>query len=251
MPRYFLKLSFDGTNYHGWQAQDNAITVQAEIEKAISQLLQEKIEITGAGRTDAGVHAREFYAHFDTSFSFDNETLNKTVYSLNAILPEDISINTVIPVNSLAHARFSAISRTYKYYISRNKNPFENKHSWCVHGNLNIKLMNAACEILYKHIDFTSFSKLHTDVNNNNCKIFLANWNEENNILVFTITANRFLRNMVRAIVGTLIDVGKSKITLDEFRTIIENKNRCDAGYSVPAKGLFLEKIDYPPEIFD
>ena len=250
MPRFFLKLSFDGTNYHGWQVQENANTVQAEVEKALSTVLSEKIDVTGAGRTDAGVHAKEFYLHFNYTNSFNTNILNKTIYRLNSILPDDISVQMILAVDPKAHARFSAILRTYKYIICRNKDPFENKHSWFVHGDLDLNIMNEASKILLKYSDFTSFSKLHTDVKTNNCKIFEAYWKEENNTLVFTITANRFLRNMVRAIVGTLIDVGKKKIGIDDLKIIIEKKNRCDAGYSVPAKGLFLEKIEYPQETF-
>lgn len=250
MKRYFIKLLYDGTNYHGWQSQNNAITIQSEVEKALSVLFPQKIKITGAGRTDTGVNAREFYAHFDVDNSFDNDKLHDLIYRLNAILPSDISIYAILPVNKDAHARFSAISRTYKYYISRNKDPFKKEYSWCVYGNLNIVEMNNAAKILFEYADFTSFSKLHANVNNNNCKILQAAWKEENNMLVFTITADRFLRNMVRAIVGTLLDVGRGKLTINDFRKIIESKNRCDAGSSVPAKGLFLEMIEYPKDLF-
>jgi len=250
MYRFFLHLSYDGTNYHGWQSQNNAITIQLEVEKALSILFQQKIEITGAGRTDTGVHAREFYAHFDVGNSFDSDELHDLIYRLNAILPSDIAVYGILPANKDAHARFSAVSRTYKYYISRNKDPFAKDYSWCVYGNLNIEAMNNAAKILLKYTDFTSFSKLHTNTDNNNCKIFQAEWKEENNMLVFTITADRFLRNMVRAVVGTLLDIGKGKITLNDFRKIIESKNRCNAGYSVPAKGLFLENIEYPKDLF-
>jgi len=261
MQRYFIRLSYDGTNYHGWQSQNNAITIQSEVEKAMSTLLAKQIEVTGAGRTDTGVHAREFYAHFDVDNSFDNDELHDLIYRLNAILPSDIAVSGILPVSKNAHARFSAISRTYKYYISRNKDPFAKDYSWCVYGNLNIKAMNNAAKILFESstcvTDFTSFSKLHSNTDNNNCKIFKAGWKEENlpagkagNMLVFTITADRFLRNMVRAIAGTLLDIGRGKITTDDFRKIIESKNRCDAGYSVPAKGLFLDKIEYPNDLF-
>jgi tRNA pseudouridine38-40 synthase len=250
MQRYFIKLSYDGTNYHGWQSQDNANTIQSEVEKALSVLFSQKNKITGAGRTDTGVHAIEFYAHFDVDDSFNNDELHDLIYRFNAILPPEIAVSGILPVNKDAHARFSAISRTYKYYISKNKDPFAKDYSWCVYGNLNIEAMNNAAKILFEYTDFTSFSKLHTNTNNNNCKIFQAEWEGKNNMLVFTITADRFLRNMVRAIVGTLLDIGKGKITTDDFRKIIENKNRCDAGYSVPAKGLFLENIEYPKDLF-
>jgi tRNA pseudouridine38-40 synthase len=249
MQRYFIKLSYDGTNYHGWQSQDNANTVQAELEKALSAILSDKIEVTGAGRTDTGVHAREYFAHFDHSQLLEKSELDNLLYRLNAILPEDISAFYIFPVKNDTHARFSAISRTYKYYITRKKNPFFNKYSWNVIGKLDVIKMNEVSKILFEYIDFTSFSKLHTDVKTNNCKIMQAEWSEENNMIIFTIKADRFLRNMVRAIVGTLIDVGKGKISTEEFRNIIESKNRSEAGYSVPAKGLFLDKIEYPPDI--
>ncbi len=245
MFRYFIKLSFDGANYHGWQSQDNANTVQAEVENALSILLNGKIEITGCGRTDAGVHAKEYYAHFDIESKIGKEIVKDLVYRMNAILPDDISISGVFLVENNFHARFSPISRTYKYYMSRSKDPFNKNFSWNVYGNLDIDKMNAAASILFEFIDFTSFSKLHTDVKTNNCRIMQAEWTEEGSNLVFTIKADRFLRNMVRAIVGTLLDVGKGKISTEDFRKIIEGKNRCDAGFSVPAKALFLDKIEY------
>ena len=250
MQRYFLKLSYDGTNYHGWQSQENASTVQSEIEKALSVLLDRSVEITGAGRTDTGVHAKEYFAHFDIDENLDTKKIEDIVYRLNAILPDDISIQKILPVAPDAHARFSAISRTYRYYISRNKNPFTYGNSWNVFGKLSVGKMNEAAKILFEYNDFTSFSKLHTDVKTNNCKIFQAEWKEENDLLIFTNTADRFLRNMVRAIVGTLVDVGKEKIAVEDFRKIIESRNRGDAGYSVPAKGLFLENIMYLENIF-
>ncbi|MGD0710981.1 MAG: tRNA pseudouridine(38-40) synthase TruA [Bacteroidales bacterium] len=251
MPRYFIKLSYDGTNYHGWQSQDNAHTVQAELENTLSVILKENIQITGAGRTDTGVHARNYFAHFDVETIFNKEQINDLVYRLNSVLPLDISILNVFPVKNEAHARFTAISRTYKYYICRSKDPFNNNYAWRIYGDLDVDAMNEAANTLFDYVDFTSFSKLHTDVKTNNCKILHVRWTEENGLLVFTIIADRFLRNMVRAIVGTLIDVGKGKISLAEFRKIIESKNRCDAGYSVPAQGLFLEEIKYPEDIFE
>ncbi len=249
MPRYFINLSYDGTNYHGWQSQDNAHTVQEELENALTVILKEKIYLTGAGRTDAGVHAKKYIAHFDVESVFDKEQIDDLIYRLNSILPLDIAILNIFSVKNESHARFTAISRTYRYYICRSKDPFNNNYAWRVYGDLDINAMNEAANALSDYIDFTSFSKLHTDVKTNNCKIIHAQWTEEYNLLVFTITADRFLRNMVRAIVGTLIDVGKGKISVEEFRKIIESKNRCDAGYSVPAKGLFLEKIEYPIDI--
>jgi len=250
MLRYFIKLSYDGTNYHGWQSQNNAKTLQSEIEKALSVLLSQQTEITGAGRTDAGVHAKEYFAHFDCNISLNKDKLNDFIYRLNAILPSDIAVYSIFHVNKDVHARFSAVSRTYRYYISKNKEPFIKMYSWCIYENLNIELMNNAAAVLYDYTDFTSFSKLHTNVKNNNCKIIHASWHTENNMLIFTITADRFLRNMVRSIVGTLLDAGREKISINDFRNIIECKNRCDAGYSVPARGLFLEKIEYSRDIY-
>jgi len=257
MQRYFIKMAFNGANYHGWQIQENADTVQAEVENALSVLLAANIEVTGAGRTDTGVHAREFFAHFEVETVFEKDFIDDLVYRMNSIVPSDISIIDIFPVRSDVHARFSALSRTYRYYICRAKDPFNNNFAWRIYGDMNVDAMNEAANTLFDYIDFTSFSKLHSDVKTNNCKIMQARWTEESlptgeagGFLVFTITADRFLRNMVRAITGTLVDVGKGKISIQVFRNIIEAKNRGDAGYSVPAKGLFLEKIEYPKDIF-
>jgi tRNA pseudouridine38-40 synthase len=250
MYRYFIRLSFDGTNYHGWQSQENANTVQAEVETALSALFSGSMEVTGCGRTDTGVHAKEYYAHFDFESMIEPEKLKDIAYRMNAILPDDISVFNIFPVNNNIHARFNAISRTYKYYISRTKDPFAKAYSWNVYGYLDVERMNKAAAILYDFVDFTSFSKLHTDVRTNNCQIMMAEWKEEKSMLVFTIKADRFLRNMVRAIVGTILDIGKGKLSVEDFRRIIEAKNRSDAGFSVPAKGLFLEVVEYSDDIF-
>ncbi|MFH0866428.1 MAG: tRNA pseudouridine(38-40) synthase TruA [Bacteroidota bacterium] len=250
MQRYFIKLSYNGANYHGWQVQNNANTVQAEVEKALAVLLSGKIEITGAGRTDTGVHAKEYFVHFDWGEKLNTAKLSNVIYRMNAILPEDISVQNIFPVSSDAHARFSAISRTYCYYISRYKNPFKRDNAWNVYGNLDVERMNKASAILFEYSDFSCFAKLHSDVKTNHCKIMQAEWKEENSMLVFTIKADRFLRNMVRAIVGTIVDIGKGKISIEKFRKIIESNNRSEAGYSVPAQGLFLEEIKYPDSIF-
>ena len=250
MSKYFIKLSFDGAAYHGWQIQENANTVQAEIEKALAILFSGKTEVTGAGRTDKGVHAKEYYAHFDKEEKFRAEDLADIAYRINAILPKDIAIQGIFPVKDDAHARFSACSRTYRYYISRVKSPFHENNAWTVFGKINLQLMNQAAKILVDYTDFTSFSKLHTEVKTNNCKVLQADWKAENDLLVFTIKADRFLRNMVRAIVGTLADVGKEKLSPDDFRKVIESRNRCEAGFSVPAKGLSLQEIEYPESIF-
>lgn len=240
-------MSYNGKNYHGWQIQPNAVTVQAVLENALSLLLKNKIEVTGAGRTDTGVHAKYFVAHFDT----DNAAIDceKLKFQLNKFLPTDIFIKNIYPVTDTAHSRFDAISRTYEYFISTKKNPFFIDFAWFIHFNSDIRIMNEAAAILLEYTDFTSFSKLHTDTKTNNCKIFHAQWEEKNDLLVFTIKADRFLRNMVRAIVGTSIDVGSGKISIPEFRNIIESKNRCNAGQSVPPQGLSLVDIEYPDKV--
>jgi tRNA pseudouridine38-40 synthase len=257
MPRYFIRISYNGKNYNGWQVQGNAPTVQKALNEALSVIFKEEIHTIGAGRTDTGVHASEFYAHFDllNSETMHALSLQSIVYKLNGILPIDISVSDILPVRDNANARFDALSRTYKYYISREKDPFSNDFSCFLYGNLDVELMNKAAMLLMKYTDFTSFAKLHSNTKTNNCKITYAQWNYEqrttnNEQLIFTITADRFLRNMVRAIVGTLLDVGRNKIDLIEFENIIKSKNRSDAGYSVPAHALFLTNIKYPEDIF-
>ncbi len=241
--RYFIHLAYHGTAYHGWQIQPNAASVQETLNKAFSVLLQSEMNLMGAGRTDTGVHAREMYAHFDTDTTFDFPTL---VHKLNSFLPKDIAIYDIIPVHDDAHTRFDATKRTYEYHIHQCKNPFLDELSWYFHQTLDINLMNQAAQILQNYTDFECFSKVNTDVNTFDCTIFEAHWKRgENNQLVFTISANRFLRNMVRSIVGTLINVGLHKITLDDFTKIIESKSREKAGFSVPAHGLYLTKIEY------
>lgn len=247
MNRYFIELSFKGTRYHGWQLQPNAVTVQGTLESVFSTFLRQTIEITGAGRTDTGVHASFYIAHFEADeLPFPPREF---VEKINRFLPEDIAVRAVYPVNGEAHARFSAVSRTYNYYISRVKNPFTTETSWQYRLPLDLPQMNKAAALLTQFIDFTSFSKLHTDVKTNHCKVSSAAWTDEGEQLVFSITADRFLRNMVRAIVGTLIDVGRGKISIADFVSIIEKKDRCAAGTSAPAQGLFLTGIEYPKEI--
>jgi tRNA pseudouridine38-40 synthase len=247
--RYFIFLSYKGTSYHGWQVQPDSPTVQETLEKSLSLLLGEKIETTGAGRTDAGVHASFFCAHFDSSvLNLQNDKNLK--FRLNRFLPKDISVNDIRKVRHDANARFSALSRTYKYYISTVKDPFKEDLSWFLYGELDLQIMNLASDELLKHTDFTSFSRLHTDVKTNNCRIFAAEWTREGPMLVFTIRADRFLRNMVRAIVGTMVDAGRGKISPSMFAGIIASRNRSSAGISAPAKGLFLTDIEYPPEVF-
>jgi tRNA pseudouridine38-40 synthase len=249
LSRYFIFISYKGTSYHGWQVQPNGITVQRILDEALSVILNEKISTTGAGRTDTGVHAMFFCAHFDSAEA-DLQNKKNLVYRLNRYLPKDISVTRIRKVKEDANARFSAISRTYKYYIARKKDPFSDGSSWFIHGKMDIDSMNRAASLLLKYTDFTSFSKLHTDVRTNNCRIDEAYWNEIGDMLVFTIRADRFLRNMVRAIVGTMADIGMGKKNLDQFIRIIESRDRGKAGKSAPAKGLFLTDIEYPESIF-
>ena len=240
--RYFIQFAYNGTHYHGWQIQPNASSVQETLNKALSVLLNSSIILMGAGRTDTGVHAEEMYAHFDYDSDIDSKTL---VHKLNSYLPKDIAIFNLIKVHDDAHCRFDATKRTYEYHINTFKNPFLQDLSWYFNQKLDVALMNEAAKILLQHTDFQCFSKVHTDVNTFDCTIFEAYWKVENNKLIFTISANRFLRNMVRAIVGTLVNIGLHKITLADLENIIASKNREKAGFSVPAHGLYLTKIYY------
>ena len=247
MQRYFIQLSYDGTSYHGWQVQPNGISVQECLEKALLVVAREEVAVTGAGRTDAGVHASFYVAHFDASMG--NLDQDKILYNLNCLLPFDIAVQSIYKVNAEAHARFDALSRTYKYFISKRKDPFSRQYAIKETRMPDLEKMNEAARKLFDYIDFTSFSKLGTDVKTNNCKVELAQWKDEGDQLVFTIRADRFLRNMVRSIVGTLLEVGFGKLSIEEFCKIIEAKDRCAAGASVPAKGLFLVDIRYPETI--
>mgnify|MGYP003607858195 CR=1 FL=1 len=247
--RYFIKFSYNGTNYHGWQYQPNARSVQETLSKALSVIINSsadkqlnEIALMGAGRTDTGVHAKEMYAHFDFDKLLDTKNV---VHKLNSFLPKDIAVQDVILVHGDAHVRFDAVKRTYQYHIHTLKNVFLENLSWYYPKDLDIHLMNQATNIVLKHTDFQCFSKVNTDVNTFNCHVYEAYWVKEKNNLIFTISADRFLRNMVRSIVGTLIKVGLHKITLEDFNTIIINKNRSEAGFSVPAHGLYLTKIEY------
>ena len=245
MNRYFIELAYNGSRFHGWQIQPHAPSIQEELNRALSTILREDINVVGAGRTDTGVHASFYVAHFERNTTIDNP--DYLVHKLNRILGKDIAIFRIFPVSSELHARFSALSRTYKYYIDKQKNPFTYDFAWKLYPLPDIQKMNEACQILFEYTDFTSFSKLHTDVKTNNCTILEAHWEETETQLIFTIKANRFLRNMVRAIVGTLVEIGQGKLTLDGFRKIIESKDRCAAGTSVPGHALFLCDIAYPP----
>ncbi|MBN2175541.1 MAG: tRNA pseudouridine(38-40) synthase TruA [Bacteroidales bacterium] len=248
--RYFLSISFNGHNYNGWQIQKNALTVQEILNASVSRIFKHEINVVGCGRTDAGVHAKNFYAHFNLENELNPEKILNYIKKLNGSLPWDIKVHDLIPVKPDAHARFDAIERTYRYFISYEKDPFFNDFAYFHYQNLDIETMNQAAKILKEYSDFTSFSKLHTQTKTNICDIKEAKWEIEGQLFIFTITADRFLRNMVRAIVGTMINIGKGKTTMEEFRKIMEAKNRSKAGYSVPAKGLFLTEIKYPAGIF-
>jgi tRNA pseudouridine38-40 synthase len=246
--RYFIELAYKGTHFHGWQVQPNAVSVQECLEKALSTITRETIAVTGAGRTDTGVHASYFVAHFNSlKLNLDHPDFT---HKLNSFLNEDVSVFSISKVGAEAHARFDAVSRTYQYHLNLQKDPFSVDTSWYFFRRPDVAKMNEACEILFDYIDFTSFSKLHTDVKTNNCKIMLAEWTLLGSSLVFTVKADRFLRNMVRAMVGTLLEVGIGKMNLDAFRSVIEQKNRGAAGLSVPAHGLFLTDIEYPETLF-
>jgi len=244
--RYFIRLSFKGTHYHGWQIQPNATTVQGILNRDLSIILGEEIETTGAGRTDTGVHAKAFYVHFDSERNNLHQDLN-LVFRINGKLPKDIAVHEILRVKDDAHARYDAISRTYEYHITRVKNPFLTDLAHYVYGELDFEAMKSATNLLLDVSDFTSFSKVDTDVKTNICKVSRADWKIDKEKIVFTITADRFLRDMVRAIVGTILDIGFGRLRPEDLITIIDKKDRSAVGPSVPAKGLFLVDIQYPP----
>ncbi len=244
--RYFLHLAYNGNAYYGWQMQPEHPSVQDTLEKCLSLLLHcERVAITGCGRTDTGVHASCFYAHFDLDTKLTTSECDRIRDQLNNFLPKDIVIYRLFPVKDEAHTRFDAESRTYQYFITTVKNPFTFSQRLFYHRPLNVEKMNEAAKLLKKNEDFTSFSKVHTQVNNFICHVSEAFWERKGEDVVFTITANRFLRNMVRAIVGTLLDVGLEKMSLEDFQSVIEKKDRCEAGISVPAHALFLTDVRY------
>ncbi len=246
--RYFISLAYDGTAYHGWQIQPNGSSVQECLMKALSTLLRQPTEVVGAGRTDAGVHASLMVAHFDSPCPLD---LRLTTDKLNRLLPSDISVYGLRAVKPDAHARFDATSRTYQYYVSTAKQPFRRHYSYRLFHEPDFARMNEAAQRLFGYTDFTSFSKLHTDVKTNNCRIMQAEWTQKDEATwVFTIRADRFLRNMVRAIVGTLLEVGRGKLTVEGFCRVVELRDRCRAGTSVPGHALFLTDITYPETVF-
>ena len=242
--RFFITLSYDGTRYHGWQVQPNGPSVQEKLQWALSTILRQDIQVTGAGRTDAGVHARMMVAHFDVETMVYE--LQDLTYKLNRLLPQDIAIQMMEPVSDEMHARFSATSRTYHYYIHTVKDPFLRAYSCELHYPLDFQLMNEAAAILMTYEDFGAFCKAHADVKTTLCHITAAQWHQTSpSSWYFEITANRFLRNMVRAVVGTLIDVGRGRLSLDDFRKVVEGKRRTEAGESMPANALFLEEVKY------
>lgn len=255
--RYFIYLSFDGTAYHGWQIQPNGESVQGVLQRVLSTLLRTETPVTGAGRTDAGVHAAMMVAHFDVAAPLprsprpDQSPEDYLVYRLNGMLPQDIAVQRIVPVADDMHARFSARARTYYYYVHTRKSPFLRDRSWRLVSVPDFEAMNRAAALLLEYEDFTSFSRTNTDVKTNICHVRSARWLQLSDCeWRFEITADRFLRNMVRAIVGTLLDVGRGVLTIEQFRTIIEKKDRCSAGTSVPGNALFLADITYPEEIF-
>ena len=243
MSRYFIRLGYRGAPFHGWQIQPNAVSVQEEVERALSTVLRVPVSIVGAGRTDTGVNARTMYAHFDYDGILPEK--GKLLVSLNRLVGRDIALYDIIPVADDAHARFDAVERTYKYFVTFEKNPFFYQLSWHCPNGLDIERMNEAARLLLETEDFTSFAKLHSDAKTNICHVTRAEWTIKGEMAVFTISADRFLRNMVRAVVGTLVDVGRGKMTVDDFKDIIEKKDRCAAGQSMPGEALFLWDVRY------
>ena len=244
--RYFIELSYNGSAYHGWQNQPTAISVQEVLENALSTLLKTPISIMGAGRTDTGVHASQMFAHFDFNDTIDTESI---IFKINSFLPKDIAVHNIFKVKDAAHTRFNALSRTYIYRITLEKNVFTTDSVYYIKKRLDVDKMNEASKILLDYKDFQCFSKSNTDVKTYHCSIMKAEWVLENDELHFTIQADRFLRNMVRAIVGTMINIGLGKISVDDLHTIIKSKNRSEAGFSVPAHALYLAKVAYPDDI--
>lgn len=241
--RYFIHFCYDGTNYHGWQIQPNGVSVQGVLQKALSTLLRNEMTVVGAGRTDAGVHARKMVAHFDYKDNIDGKQL---VYKLNRLLPRDIAVERVERVDEGLHARFSAVRRTYRYYITTGKDPFARFYAWQCHYDLDFDMMNRAAKMLLEFDDFGAFCKSNSDAKTTICNVMDAGWHKTSDTTwYFEITANRFLRNMVRAVVGTLVEVGRMRMTLEEFRRVMENGKRTDAGESMPGNALFLEGVEY------
>jgi len=250
MQRYFINVAYRGTSYAGFQIQDNANSVQEEVEKALKVLFKITIELTGSSRTDAGVHALSNFFHFDVENAFEEERLQKSVYNLNAILPPDIVIKSIVPVPHAAHCRFDALSREYQYFVYQSKNPFLGGEAFFYPYTLDMDKLNSAAEAIKEYTDFTTFSKRNTQVKTFNSTILKSEWIEQNDCIVYYVKANRFLRGMVRGLVGTMLRVGTGRISNDEFRSIIESKNCSNADFSVPPHGLFLIEVDYPQDLF-
>jgi tRNA pseudouridine38-40 synthase len=244
--RYFIEIAYNGKNYFGWQRQPEQISIQQVLEETISTLLRKEIKLTGAGRTDTGVHAKQLFAHFDSD---KIENFDEFIFRMNSFLPMDISVKNIFEVKEDSHARFDAVEREYEYVISLEKDPFSQDFAFQINNTPNVALMNQAAETLLAHRDFQCFSRAKTDVKTYNCTIVKAFWEATDNRLIFTIAADRFLRNMVRAIVGTLLDVGYGKTTLEDFKAILKSKSREEAGASAPAHGLYLTKVVYPDNI--
>jgi len=245
--RYFLEVSYKGTNYAGFQVQKNANTIQGEIEKALATVLKSNVDLIGSSRTDAGVHARQNYFHFDIAQPFNP----RTIYNINALLPQDIVVKAITPVAAEAHCRFLATSREYMYYITSSKDPFNTDTAWFYPYTLDIDLLNHAAKVLFSYTDYTSFSKRNTEVFTHNCAIIKSNWFSNGSSIVFNVSANRFLRGMVRGLVGTMLLVGRKKITLSNFEEIIQVKDCTKANFATPPHGLFLEKVSYPSTVFN
>ena len=245
--RYFLEIAYNGGAYFGWQIQPDAVSIQEVLERGLSTILQKEIKVVGAGRTDTGVHARQLFVHVDLD---NNEDVANFIFKINSILPRDILVRDIHPVNNDAHARFDAIEREYEYWINLVKDPFSQEFAYQIHNRPNIDLMNEAAAVLLEYRDFQCFSRTKTNVKTYHCVIKKAVWTLDGNRLIFTISADRFLRNMVRAIVGTLLDVGYEKISMAQFHAVLESKNRSEAGKSAPAHGLYLTKVMYPDDIF-
>jgi tRNA pseudouridine38-40 synthase len=245
MPRYFIEVAYKGTHYSGFQVQQNAITIQSVVEDAFQIFYRQPLQLTCSSRTDAGVHALQNFYHVDTDLPLD-----KKVYNLNALLPNDVVIKNIAQVKSDVHARFSGEAREYKYFIAQDKNPFLEETAWRYAFPLDIEILNACAAVLFEYKDFTSFSKKHTQVNNFNCDIMLSQWIYENDCLVYNVKANRFLRGMVRGLVGTMLLAGRGTISVTDFRNIIEAKDCTKANFSTPAHGLFLVKVTYPSDIY-
>ena len=246
MGRYFIHLAYNGANYCGWQTQPGLPTVQQTLEEALSTLLRQKVAVVGCGRTDTGVHASDFYAHFNVNDECGMMNDERgMVFKLNSFLPADIAIFGIFPVADNAHARFDATARTYQYHVSDRRLPFRQGQYCRIYFKPDIDKMNEAARVLMEYDDFTSFAKLHTQVKTNICHLSEAHWDEVGEEWIFTIRSNRFLRNMVRSVTGTLLDVGRGKLSIEGLREIIEKKDRCAAGVSMPACGLFLTKVEY------